>query len=309
MIDVIIPAFNANEYIENALYSLVMQTYFDKINVFIIDDCSKKNYHEIVKRFKKYLNIKEYKTKKNMGPGYARQYGIDKSNSEYIIFLDADDILYSCFAIEKLYNFISKNNYNVVSSIFTEQTHDNKEIIHYEDTNWLHGKIYRRRFLEENQIRFFNSRNYEDVAFNKLIYMLDDIIYFKYYTYVWKYNKESITRKDNCAFNYTSTSEFINNIYKCIKEAENKKANKRKVAEIIFASLYELYYKYIEYNNKEIIENSKKIKELYLKYENELTEDIKEKITIDTFNQKIKKIGINKILYNENTFINFLSVI
>lgn len=309
MIDVIIPAFNANEYIENALYSLVMQTYFDKINVFIIDDCSKENYHEIVKRFRKYLNIKEYKTKKNMGPGYARQYGIDKSNSEYIIFLDADDILYNCFAIEKLYNFISKNNYNVVSSIFTEQTHDNKEIIHYEDTNWLHGKIYRRRFLEENQIRFFDSRNYEDVAFNKLIYMLDDIIYFKYYTYVWKYNKESITRKDNCAFNYTSTSEFINNIYKCIKEAEKKKANKQKIAEIIFASLYELYYKYIEYNNKEIIENSKEIKELYLKYENELTEDIKEKITIDTFNQKIKKMGINKILYNENTFINFLSVI
>ena len=67
----------------------------------------KKGYEEEYNLFKDKMNIEIYRLNKNMGPGYARQYGIEKSESEYILFMDSDDLLYDCFSVKK---FISNSN-------------------------------------------------------------------------------------------------------------------------------------------------------------------------------------------------------
>ena len=100
MIDIIIPAYNAHEHIKCTLVSVAMQTIKDKVNVYIIDDGSKKNYNKIVELFKDKINIKELTIEKNSGPGVARQFGIDSSDGEYILFLDSDDLLYNKFSFE-----------------------------------------------------------------------------------------------------------------------------------------------------------------------------------------------------------------
>ena len=102
MIDIIIPAYNAHNTIEKTLLSIVMQNICDKVKVYIVNDNSEQNYGLIIKKFEKVLNIKELVLKENKGPGYARQYGIDNSNSEYIFFIDADDVLYDCFSFNAL---------------------------------------------------------------------------------------------------------------------------------------------------------------------------------------------------------------
>ena len=51
MIDIIIPAYNAHNTIKKTLISICMQTVKDKINVYIIDDCSNEDYKEIINIF------------------------------------------------------------------------------------------------------------------------------------------------------------------------------------------------------------------------------------------------------------------
>ena len=102
MIDIIIPAYNAHNTIKKTLISICMQTVKDKINVYIIDDCSNEDYKEIINIFKDKINIKYYKLKENSGPGVARQYGLEHSNGEYIYFLDADDMFMDIYSLENL---------------------------------------------------------------------------------------------------------------------------------------------------------------------------------------------------------------
>ena len=130
MIDIIIPAYNAHETIKDTLESIASQSIKDKINVYIINDFSDKDYSEEISIFKNKLNVKEINTGKNMGPGYARQLGIDSSNSEFIVFIDADDEFYNNKAIEILYNTIKENKCDVVVGSFNEILKDGRIIKH-----------------------------------------------------------------------------------------------------------------------------------------------------------------------------------
>ena len=81
MIDIIIPAYNAHDTLYKTLSSIALQTIKDKVNVYIINDYSKKSYKKEIDTFKDIFNLKEIKTKKRLGPGGARQYGIENSDS------------------------------------------------------------------------------------------------------------------------------------------------------------------------------------------------------------------------------------
>lgn len=120
MIDIIIPAYNAHKTISKALLSICMQTVNDKINVYIIDDCSDHDYKDIINKFKDRINIIEYKLDKNSGPGVARQYGLDHSNGEYIYFLDADDMFIDIYSLETLLKNI-KNNDIICGNVYYDK--------------------------------------------------------------------------------------------------------------------------------------------------------------------------------------------
>ena len=94
MIDIIIPAYNAHDTIYKALMSISLQVIKDKLKVYIIDDCSDKPYDYLKEDFND-LDITIKRLDKNVGPGKARQYGIDHSNNPYIMFCDSDDYLYN----------------------------------------------------------------------------------------------------------------------------------------------------------------------------------------------------------------------
>tara|TARA_A100001011_G_C14200581_1_gene795489 strand:+ start:590 stop:1291 length:702 start_codon:yes stop_codon:yes gene_type:complete len=87
-VDVIIPAYNPGIFLDEAIQSVLAQSYED-INIFIIDDNSNEDVYSIVKKYKK---INYIKNERNMGPSYSRNVGIRASSSEYISFLDADDV-------------------------------------------------------------------------------------------------------------------------------------------------------------------------------------------------------------------------
>ena len=89
MIDIIIAAYNAHNTIEKALNSIIMQSFSDKVKVYIVNDKSDKDYGYIVEKYSRYLDIIELAYDENKGPGFARNYGINHSNSiisKYLLY-------------------------------------------------------------------------------------------------------------------------------------------------------------------------------------------------------------------------------
>lgn len=197
MIDVIIPAYNAHDTIFQSLASIAIQTIKDKCKVYIVDDCSNKDYNDFVKAFDGVLSIKQLRTEKNSGAGYARQYGIDHSFSDYILFLDSDDLLYDCFSLKKLYDEISYGDYDLVAGAFINEGKSSRETFVASGNRifgCLHGKMYKRKNLEEKNIRFNRTRYSEDNSFGGIVLnttekvrVIDDIVY------VYKFNRNSLT--------------------------------------------------------------------------------------------------------------------
>jgi glycosyltransferase involved in cell wall biosynthesis len=93
VVSIIVPSFNKEKYISETLKSVVDQTYLNW-ELLIIDDLSDDNTVEIVKSFAEKDNrIKLIENNSNRGANYCRNQGISNSLGNYIIFLDADDIL------------------------------------------------------------------------------------------------------------------------------------------------------------------------------------------------------------------------
>ena len=115
-ISAIIPVYNAEEDISSAIDSIINQTIgFNNIELILVDDASTDNTKEIIKSYQKnFDNIKLIELNQNSGlPGKPRSLGIDYATSDYIVFLDSDDI-YTKEAFEILYNTISKENSDFV---------------------------------------------------------------------------------------------------------------------------------------------------------------------------------------------------
>ncbi|WP_168194540.1 glycosyltransferase family 2 protein [Antarcticibacterium arcticum] len=88
---VIMPVYNRGNIVKKSVDSVLDQT-FKNFELLIIDDCSTDDTWEVITSFKD-PRIKSYKLAKNSGAAAARNYGIDKSTSNYICFLDSDDTL------------------------------------------------------------------------------------------------------------------------------------------------------------------------------------------------------------------------
>lgn len=106
-VSVIIPFYNNDKYLEEAVNSVLNQNYnFSKIEVILINDCSIDNSLEIAKKYEKYSNVKIIDKKKNGGVSKARNSGIKEALGKYIMLLDGDDYL-SKNTIKNLVSFFN----------------------------------------------------------------------------------------------------------------------------------------------------------------------------------------------------------
>jgi glycosyltransferase involved in cell wall biosynthesis len=93
LVSVIIPAYNAELFIEETLKSVLAQTY-KNIEVIVVDDGSQDRTAEIVNKFREIDQRVKLVTQVNSGVAVARNTGIAKAQGEFIAPIDADDIWY-----------------------------------------------------------------------------------------------------------------------------------------------------------------------------------------------------------------------
>ncbi len=94
-ISVLMPAYNAEKFIGEAIESVLKQTFKD-FEFIIIDDCSTDNTWKIIQKYaKKDKRIKGFKNDKNLGCTGSLNVGLKKCSGEYIARMDADDVCFN----------------------------------------------------------------------------------------------------------------------------------------------------------------------------------------------------------------------
>ncbi len=116
LVSVIIPLYNTEKYIYEAVNSILNQTY-ENLEIIIIDDGSTDASEKIVKSINS-SKIIYVKNEQNLGVSATRNRGFELSKGKYIALMDADDISIST-RLEKQVDFLEKHNdYGVVSGYY-----------------------------------------------------------------------------------------------------------------------------------------------------------------------------------------------
>lgn len=180
-ISMIIPVYNAEDYIQEMLDSIEGQT-FIKYEAIIIDDGSTDDSASIIKTFCHRDSRFKYHKQENQGVSAARNKGLELAQGDYIAFFDADDVI-PPDALERLYRAVREESADLAIGIMSELKADdntkvnshtkalskNKDIKKY-DTNliWsfsLANKLFKREIIEANHLRFAPIRHTEDGLF------------------------------------------------------------------------------------------------------------------------------------------------
>lgn len=212
MLNIIMPAYNAEKTITESLASLVAQHKPRKFILTVVDDCSTDDTLNIVESFKKMIPIRVIALTENKGVGNARQVGIDASECDLISFLDSDDKYFpytvNLFNREMAIDFPDA----LYSDFISEQKKKEVLIKGKQYITWFHGKVYRKSFLEKFDIKMPLVRYNEDSGFSTIVHELSEKkAYIPEITYYWCENPNSITRSDG-EFNLKSMPNFIKSI-------------------------------------------------------------------------------------------------
>lgn len=114
-IDICIPYYNHGEYIKKLIKCINEQTKLVN-KIYIVDDGSDYNNKKILKEIQSVIPV-EIISQTNNGPGSARNRVLEYSSSNYIIFIDADNVPYINF-VEQLYDAIDYSQNDVIFAAF-----------------------------------------------------------------------------------------------------------------------------------------------------------------------------------------------
>ena len=196
MIDLIIPYYNNPEGLLQTLDSINRDIFY----VTIIDDGSTLYipYHPAIDQVFRQTNA---------GPGIARQRGIEKTNHPYIMFIDTGDI----FLSKEIQKQITKAIYIDPNADIISFPYYHYDTLTTETDNRMHGKVYKRRFIEKYNITFCYDSSYmdEDIGFNKACRYFTERKFVNIPMIQQIYNKYSLTEKDNKAALYKDQTRAL----------------------------------------------------------------------------------------------------
>ena len=197
-----IPAYKAESHICDCISSIQIQTIKKDLSVIVASDHPEDDYEFLHDRYPD-LDITILPCEENTGAGLARQRCIDACKTDWITFIDADDIFYSPFALETMARGIAQNVIEVQAT-FLQEIENNPQVRAFPMQNighpWVFGRLYNTIFLKQNEIRFSELRAMEDGEFNWKIRMTIEgtpllINVINEPVYLWRIGSEhSITR-------------------------------------------------------------------------------------------------------------------
>lgn len=236
MVSIIVPVYNKEQYLEKCIKSVLNQTYMD-FELILVDDSSTDNSYFLCKKYKELDNRVICKKIIHGGVSKARNKGLELSNGEYIVFLDADDTFYRN-ALDVLVTGITSSNSDIflsgidVHSLKSYNTYTQFILQRRKCPVW--GLIFKRKLLKD--VRFMEDLyNNEDIVFLYDISMKTNNIAGTS-TETYYYNKDvegSLCKSDSV--------EKLNSTIKACEIIESKNKKKLESDFIVFKFYMYLY--------------------------------------------------------------------
>ncbi|MBN1043579.1 glycosyltransferase [Clostridium botulinum] len=297
-VTLILPIYNVEKYLDVCLNSIISQKYFEDCEVLLINDgstdCSVKLCNQYAEKYSNIIAL--HKT--NGGLSDARNYGLERANGKYVLFIDSDDYIFDG-TIEMFINEISNHEVDIVTGdasvvnedgelfvdsrfnyvhkglseekIYSGQEAIKEQLLHggMQTTVWL--GMYKRDFLIKNKLWFKQGLLHEDELWTPQAFILaTSVKYIENRFYAYRIRNNSIMRnnkRDNTK-NIKSLIyiyEYLNKMYDHIDNASLKDLIKDDWAKRYLHAI--VMWKFSDYpellcnvNKNDILKNSKKLK-------------------------------------------------
>ena len=205
-VSIIVPAYNAELYIEKCINSLINQTY-GNIEIIVVNDGSTDNTLSILKQFRNIILI----DKENSGVSDSRNIGIENATGDFIMFVDSDDWI-DLDMIEKLIDNSDNGNIDIIRCGYVREYENKKEYFkiveknqYVLDKNEIYEKFIRDytlaspccQLIKKSKIKTLFDKNIkigEDYLFNLDVYTASSsFMFIQDQMYHYLYNNNSAT--------------------------------------------------------------------------------------------------------------------
>ena len=225
LVSIVIPVYNSKYYLKECLNSVITQTY-ENLEILLIDDGSTDGSSYICDNYAKYDSRIKVFHNQNHGVSYSRNYGINKANGIYLLFVDSDDVINEDYINKMImstinydYDLIISNIENVYENRSKNRVVDSKKLTTFFNKDYYilkelirepFGKLYKKSIVINYGIKFPEDMKIaEDQVFNFQYY--SKIKNYKFLNYVgYKY----FIRKNFSLSKATDREAFDNELQK-----------------------------------------------------------------------------------------------
>lgn len=202
-LQILVPQYHeTDEIVKTLLDSIAVQQNvdMDDIGVIICNDGSDVYLSEEL--INSYPYEIQYYKEPHRGVSGTRNACLDHAKAEYIMFCDADDMFYNACGLWIIFREMDRGSFDTLVSSFIEETKDPDGnpvyVNHIMDSTFVHGKVHRRKYLIENDIRWNEDLViHEDSYFNCLAQKLtNNAKYCSTPFYLWRWRDDSVCRHD-----------------------------------------------------------------------------------------------------------------
>lgn len=200
---IIMCAYNLEKIIQTAIESVIEQR-FKNFELLIVNDGSTDKTLDVLKKFEeKDDRIKIINNKQNIGLSASRNKAIKHARGEYIVHLDGDDTLYNRNTLKRIDETIGEEDADIIYFGVQYVGGTNKAYLPNAENSTkqsrivcdMHfavaSKVWRRKFLEENNITFIEGMYYEDMVYSiKSAIVAKNLKYGSFPIYIYYRNRE-----------------------------------------------------------------------------------------------------------------------
>lgn len=204
-LQILIPQYKeTDEVIKPLLDSIMVQQNVDlenEVGVIIVNDGTDVRLSDAL--LNSYPFKIEYYLNEHKGVSATRNACFDHATADYVMWCDADDMFCNVCGLWIIFREIDNGGFDSMTSVFMEETRmpETKEVTyinHEMDSTFVHGKVHRRQYLINNNIRWNeNLTIHEDSFFNiQCANLSQDVKYCPMPFYLWRWRDESVCRHD-----------------------------------------------------------------------------------------------------------------
>ena len=202
-VSVILPVYNVAPYLDETFTSLLSQT-LQEIEIIAVNDGSKDNSEEIIKKYAQQDTRISYFSQKNQGQSVARNLALQHAKGEYIYMMDSDDVLADSDALRICYEYAEQQkadfiffdgdtlqeegatpltwDYRRTEDLEERKAYNGEKLLSEMLDKWKHNCVVwllliKHSYLEQIGLDFYPGIIHEDELFTTKLTLQSDKIY------------------------------------------------------------------------------------------------------------------------------------